>query len=245
MSFICKYSDREILHKVKKILGTKSKVSDHPDYKSPNSRLSVCDRTDISNKYANIKSKIPEDINGFERHFIRGLFDGDGTLSKRKNRGTFRIGFIDEKENITQWVSDIITTTLKLDYKKCRWIPQSNVYEIMWEGNVAQLIAFWLYHGDIEHCCLQRKLEKYRSDVLDNKTFESIDEELLYASKAFIDDNGEIAFLVPGLQTLNWCHRLQSLLTYNTVPVFHNKGRRKYYHLYIPNKLATNTQRIC
>ena len=43
-----------------------------------------------------------EKIAGYERHFIRGCFDGDGTLSWRKNRNTFRIGFIDQEENITQ-----------------------------------------------------------------------------------------------------------------------------------------------
>ena len=197
-------------------------------------------------KYTKIKSEVPiEDIKGFERHFIRGLFDGDGTLSTRKNRGTFRIGFIDEKENITQWVSDTITSTLKLDYKKCRWVPQNNVYEVLWEGNIANLIAFWLYHGDIENCCLRRKLEKYKSDVLNNKTFDSLDEEMLYAAKAYMNQENEIAFNVPGLQTLKWCHRVQNLLSYNTTPVFHNKGRRKYYHLHIPQKIVTNTQSAC
>ncbi len=246
LSFICKYSDREILSKIKKILGTKNDVHDYPEYKSPQSRLNVCDRPDISMKYTKIKSEVPiEDIKGFERHFIRGLFDGDGTLSTRKNRGTFRIGFIDEKENITQWVSDTITNALKLDYKKCRWVPQNNVYEVLWEGNIANLIAFWLYHGDIENCCLQRKLEKYKSDVLNNKTFDSLDEEMLYAAKAYINQENEVAFNVPGLQTLKWCHRVQNLLSYNTTPVFHNKGRRKYYHLHIPQKIVTNTQSAC
>lgn len=245
LEFICKYSDREILYKVKAILNTKAKVNDYPEYQSPQSKIRIYDRKDIIEKYPDIKSEIPKDIKGFERHFIRGLFDGDGTLNTRKNRGTFRIGFIDEKENITQWVSDTITSTLKLDYKKCRWVPQNNVYEVLWEGNIANLIAFWLYHGDIENCCLQRKLEKYKSDVLNNKTFDSLDEEMLYAAKAYINQDNEIAFNVPRLQTLKWCHRVQNLLSYNTTPVFHNKGRRKYYHLHIPQKIVTNTQSAC
>lgn len=244
LCFICKHSDSELMFKLKKILKTKATVKEYPSYKSPQAKLNVYDRKDIFETYINIKQEIPEDkIKGFERHFIRGLFDGDGTLSTRSSRGTFRIAFIDEYENITQWVSNTITNTLKLPLKKCRYVPQSHVYEIAWEGNVARIIAYWLYHGNIDHMSLQRKLDKYRNDVLDNDQFNTLDEEILYASKAFIDENNEIAFKVPGLQTLPWCHRVQNLLSYKTTPVFHNKGKTKYYHLYISNKnLITNTQ---
>ena len=245
LSFICKYSDRDILEKVKRILQTRAEIKDYPNYKSPCSKLRVYDRKDIIEKYKNIKSEIPEDIKGFERHFIRGLFDGDGTLSLRKSRSSFRIGFIDEKENITQWVSDTITKTLMLDYKKCRFIPQSNVFEVMWEGTIARLIAYWLYHGDIENCCLKRKLEKYRKDVLSDEVFSNNSEEILFASNAYIDNNNEIAFKTTSTKTLPWCKRLQKILPFNTIPVFHNKGKRKYYHLYIPDKTIINTQSTC
>lgn len=235
LSFICKYDDREILHKVKNVLKTKAKVHDYENYKSPNSKLRVYDRKDIIKKFSNIKEKVPSlEIKDFERHFIRGCVDGDGTLCYRKNRKSFRIGFIDEVEEITQWVSDIICKKLSLPYKKVKFVPQNNVYSIEWEGNIAKLIAWWLYHGDIENICLERKLNKYKEYVCDNKEFKNINDEILNASNAYIDDNNEIAFITPSCQTLDWCKRLQKLLSFNTVPVFHNKGKRKYYHLYIP-----------
>lgn len=237
--FVCKYDDREVLTKVKKILGTRANIHEYPDYASPQAKLEVFDRRDIIEKYNDIKSKIPvEDIKGYERHFIRGLFDGDGTLSTRhrKGRDSFRIGFVDEVQKITQWVSDTITSSLLLGNKMARWVPQNNVWEILWEGNIARLIAYWLYHGNIHSCCLARKKQKYFTDVLNEQEFDTLDDELLWASKA-IKKSGSIEFSLPNLSTLPWCKRVQNLLSYNTVPVFHNKGRRKYYNLYIPPKV--------
>lgn len=123
-----------------------------------------------------------------------------------------------------------------LPVKKARYNEKDHIYVVAWEGNTARLIAWWLYHGDIRHCSLDRKLDKYQQCVLDCLSSENENINILRASKAFIDENDEIAFLVPSLQTLDWAKRLQHILSFNTVPVFHNKGRRKYYHLYIPDK---------
>lgn len=245
LQFICKYDDRAVMYKLKNILGATSNVGEYPDYKSPCAKLRVYNRQDIIEKYNDIKTNIPsEDIKGFERHFIRGLIDGDGTLSTRyrksNNQVSFRIGFIDEYEQITTWVADTICNTLLLPPKKPRWVPQSNVWEIIWEGNIARLIAFWLYHGDIENCCLDRKKGKYVSDVLNGQTFNNTDDELLYAVKAIWNNDGDIAFATQCTQTLPWCHRVQKLLSFNTQPVFHNPGKRKYYVLHVPKNCVAN-----
>lgn len=235
MQFICKYSDREVMYKLKDILGTSAKVHEYPNYKSPQAKLRPYDRRDIINEYSDIKQRVPaEKIAGYERHFIRGCVDGDGTLSYRASRDSFRIGFIDEVKDITQWVANTVCEHLMLPHKEVRWMPQNNVFEVLWEGTLARLIAWWLYHGNVQHCSLQRKYDKYNEVVTDNKLFISTDDELMYVAKAFFDKNGEIAFITPGCQTLDWCKRLQKLLSFNTVPVFHNKGKRKYYHLYVP-----------
>ena len=237
LCFICKHDDREVLNKVKTILKTKADVHEYPDYKSPHAKIRVYDRKDIVQRYGDIKIRVPEDdIAGNTRHFIRGLFDGDGTLSYRKSRNTFRIGFIDEYQNITQWVADTICKELFLPEKKARHVPQSNVWECLWEGNIARVIAYWLYSGDVFNCVLPRKKKKYEHCVLNDRIYENADAELLVAAKATIDDNGEITFNLPHCQTLNWCKRLQKLLSFNTAPVFHNKGQKKYYHLHIPDK---------
>lgn len=240
LEFICKYNDKEVMYKLKTVLQTSARVQEYPNYKSPQAKLRPYDCRDIIDEYSDIKQRVPaEKIQGYERHFIRGLIDGDGTLSYRESRKSFRLGFIDQVQGITQWVADTICNTLELPAKQTRWSEQNNVWEIMWEGNIARLIAWWLYHGDIQHCSLQRKLNKYQTIVLNDQSFTDKNNELLQSVNAYYDDTGEIAFITPGNQTLAWCQRLQKLLTFNTVPVFHNKGKRKYYHLYIP---AANTQ---
>lgn len=244
LTFICKYDDRKILEKVKNILQTNARIKDYPDYKSPQSKIDIYDQKDFIKKYNNIKTEIPEeDIFGYERHFIRGLFDGDGCIYYRENRDTLIMNFINEYENITQWVIDTISEKLNIPSKKCRYVEKDHIWVVAWEGNIARLIAYWLYSGNIKSCCLDRKRNKYLEVVLNNNHFDNKDDELLYAVKAYIDENNEIAFRVPKQQTLPWAQRLQSLLSYNTVPVFHNKGKRKYYHLYIPQK--KNCSLIC
>jgi len=236
LSFICKIDDTEVLHKVKNILQTKAVVHSYPAYKSPHSKLRVYDRKDIIRDYSDIKTVVPKDITDFERHFIRGLFDGDGCLYYRASRNSFVMNFINEFQNIAQWVSDTISNALLLPRKNAKYRNKDHVWEIAWEGNTARLIAWWLYHGTIEGCVLDRKLKKYRECVLNCFVSENENINILRSAKAFIDENDEIAFKVPGQQTLDWAKRLQNLLSFNTVPVFHNKGKRKYYHLYIPDK---------
>lgn len=235
LSFICQHSDKEILYKVKNILNTKANIREYPEYTSPLAKITVYDRKNIIEKYGDIKTRIPEEsILGFERHFIRGLVDGDGTLSVRKRKyGSFRIGFIDQYKQITEWVTNFLVRKLGLPEKKCRYVPQSHVWEVMWEGTIAQLIAWYLYHGDIEGCCLKRKHEKYKEVVLQNNHFASIYDEMIFAIKAKID--GEwIFFKQYSSNSLKWCHIVQKILPYNTIPVFKNPGKRKYYNLYIP-----------
>ena len=244
INFICKDTDAEILEKVKSIIGTKCKIHIYSDYKSPQARLRVSDRKDIPQAYPDIKTKIPEeDIKGYERHFIRGLIDGDGTLSVRNRKyGAFRLGFIDEYEQITKWVTEFLVKKLGLPEKRYRYVPQNHVWEVVWEGTMAQLIAWYLYHGDIEHCCLKRKHEKYKSAILHNKEFNSIYDEMIYAVKAEKNDSW-INFKQYSSNSLKWCHLVQKILPYNTTPVFKNPGRRKYYNLWIPKNISViNTQ---
>lgn len=245
LEFICKYSDREVLEKVRDILKTKAKISDYPHYKSPQSKLRVYDRKDIIANYSNIKTHIPEDIKGFERHFIRGLVDGDGCLYYRENRDSFVINYINEHKQIVDWVINVLNKELNIPVKEPRYVESDHIYSIAYEGNIARLISHWLYSGEIKNCCLQRKRDKYLKVVMKNNDIQDNNAAILYAVKAFIDENDEIAFRIPSLQTLDWAKRIQKLLDFNTTPVFHNKGRRKYYHLYSAEKdQITNTRNI-
>ena len=62
------------------------------------------------------------------------------------------------------------------------------------------------------------------------------DEELISAANGYIQD-AEILFNLPSDRTLEVAKKLQSLLSFGTTPVFHNKGQKKYYQLHIhPNR---------
>lgn len=181
--------------------------------------------------------ELSPDIKGYERHFIRGLVDASGKFSVRKRTPnsypSFQISILNQRKDIVRWAADTISSSLFLDEKTILFVSRFRSWKASWEGNIARLVAWWLYHGDIETCCNKNKFEKYQDNVLDNNTFESLDDEILYTARGEINGDA-IKFNLPSRLTLPWCKRVQKLLSYNTVPVFHNKGKRKYYELYIP-----------
>mgnify|MGYP000895208702 CR=1 FL=1 len=62
------------------------------------------------------------------------------------------------------------------------------------------------------------------------------DDELISVANGYVQDT-EILFNLPANRTLEVAKKLQSLLSFGTTPVFHNKGQKKYYQLYIhPNR---------
>lgn len=224
--------DKEMLYKIKNIINTRANILEYPEYKSPQCKINVYDRKDIMKEYSDIKTVVPNSIKDYERHFIRGIVDGDGNLYYRANRNSFSFSVINEHKNIIEWISKTLSENLMIPYKEPRHIPHDHIYEYRVEGNIAKLIAWWLYHGDIEDCRLERKYDYYNKYVLNNLCLYG-DEELLKAVNAsYINDN-HITTNVQSYKTLEWCHRLQGLLSFRTTPVFHNKGKTKYYQLYI------------
>lgn len=236
IEFCIHIKDEEILHKIKNILGTRAAVKTYPNYASPQAKLCIYDRKDVVYDYHNIKTVIPESIKGYERHFIRGLIDGDGCLYKRKNRNEFIIDFIDEYQNIVEWVNSAIASILHINKKKIVYRDYDHIYTLRYSSKEARLIAWWLYHGDIQHCCLQRKYDYYKHYVLDDKKFDDSDAELLYA----IQGAKMLNMIVPNVmasKTLYWCHILQNVLSVKCNPICTNKGKTKYYYLYLPQPI--------
>ena len=181
-------------------------------------------------------NNLSENIAGYERHFIRGYFDKNGILSYRKKRKILRVRFTSKDKWFADCICNTICNQLGLPPKNTRWVPQNHAYEVLWEGKIANIIAWWLYHGDIDICCLPRKKETYKHRVLEDHLFQNEWQEMLYAANAYVNEDGNIGFCFPSTQTLRWCKILQTILPVHTVPVFHNKGKRKYYQLYIPDK---------
>lgn len=233
IEFCIHIKDEEALHKIKNIVQTRANIRTYPNYQSPQAKLCIYDRKDIITKYENIKTVIPSDITGYERHFIRGLIDGDGCLYKRKNRNEFVVNFIDEYYDIVEWVNTTISLLLGVNKKLITRKECDHVYTMTYSSKEARLVAWWLYHGDIDHCCLSRKLDYYKEHVLNYNIFNNQDDELIYAIQGSITNDSIIPNAMAS-KTLYWCHILQSLLSIKCNPICTNKGKTKYYYLHIP-----------
>ena len=238
LSFCMKHNDNEVLYKIKNILGTCASVKLYPNYVSPQCQINIYDRKDIVEKYLDIKNVVPPDI--IPRHYIRGLVDGDGCLNYRFDRRSFRINIVNQSYNILKYASDKISSILFLDNKLPKWKKQDNLYIIEWEGKVARLISWWLYHGDIQQCVLRRKLNYYIDFVLCGKENLGCPDEVLMA----IGDRGQylinkrsngilISMNTDSVNSLIWAKRMSKIIKRST-PIPVNKGKIKYYSLYIP-----------
>ena len=239
ISFCLNIKDSEVLYKIKSIINTKAAVRLYPDYKSPSAVLAIYDRKDLVKNYQKIKVEIPEIPSLYRRHFMRGLVDGDGCLHQRKDRNSFRINFINQNKEIVNWFSQILSEELGIEFKTPKWKKQDNLWIVEWEGKIARLIAWFLYHGDVSSSVLDRKKTYYEFHILEDRKNMNEFEEFIKAIGLSYDDS-YIHMNVPSSSTLKWCHIVQKCTGIKSVPVFHNKGKNKYYSLYLP---SANTQR--
>lgn len=179
----------------------------------------------------------------YRRHYIRGLFESNGTFKYRQNRDIVVLRYKHINKYLVELFQSYISDSLLIESKELRYNDKKDVWKISWSGLFPQFLLWWMYHGDIKDICSAEYLRKYQK-ILNNVLFTNSDRELIYSVNAYIKDN-EIHFMVPSTQTLLWAHRLQKLLSFNTVPVYHNKGVKKYYRLYISDKsIAANMRDI-
>lgn len=242
-----KATDDNVLLKIKDILGTKAEIRYYEPYETMTGssfcKLRVYDRKDIIRDYDDIKTKVPDIPTILTRHFMRGLVDGDGTIHVRKNRNNSpRFRMINQVYEIIEWFSQTLSDLLEIPYKEPRWRHQDNLWEIEWEGRVAKLIAWFLYHGDIENCCLDRKKEYYLERFVKGRDLNPLQEFIQCMEFSIKFD--KISPQVPSKASLEWVKRTKKVLDLsNATPVPVNKGKTKYFELHLPENLSiVNTQ---
>lgn len=232
IGFTIHHKDKNALNLVKKITSTNANVREYPNYKSPQAQINIYDRMDIIEKYKNIKNEIPENIKGFERHYLRGLVDGDGCLHYRQNRKTLSVIFVNEKYEIVDGFTTILSNLLGIEKKEPNFVPKDNLYRVSWEGKIARLIAWYLYHGDIDDCVLQRKLDYFNEYVNKGIGLDGFIKTINLDIK-----QQHILPKTSSADSLYWCKILQKCLktffNINTTPIPVNKGTKKYYELYV------------
>jgi hypothetical protein len=98
-----------------------------------------------------VKDNLPQDM---IRHWIRGFFDGDGTINS--SRGQFDAGFMGSME-VMEWVRECIPFVDK--NKRIHKHSISNVFYLSFSGNnVSREITSYLYDGQTLYMDRKHKL---------------------------------------------------------------------------------------
>lgn len=248
--------DAEILYKIKYILGI-----DNPVRLYKYNEKETCHLTFSSKEYLEIFEKLnskktfPEVFmnKNLNRHYLRGLFDGDGYLHYRNKRKNYHVVFINNIESIVKDFGYSLMKHLNLPMHKVRYRDKDHIYSINYETREARVIAWYLYHGDISNYTLERKHQKYLTMI--NKDSSELDQffecffgkELRFSPKK--DDKGLYIPLSCGNtnDSLSICKCIQKVCSeYNVIctPVFKNKGVHKYYVPYFTYNMAHNIKML-
>lgn len=109
-----------------------------------------CGWHDFKNGIVDKLKSLPLD----RRHFIRGLWDGDGIVTHSGN--LLRMGFCDKYHSVVEWVSNELIVSCAVNSNKIG--RHNNASYTFWGGRPAVHIARWLYTNQSR--CLKRKMDK-------------------------------------------------------------------------------------
>lgn len=163
-------SDKPHLKKLKLFLNSNANIKER-ELVSFDKKIKSCYIIFYSIELANIlkknfnivsnKSMIlqpPKLPNNMIRHFIRGYFDGDGSIGWHKYNNTPRIFCCSGSEKMINWIYQNIKTNLKVgDPKISR--RKKNLYAFSFMGKQSLNICKWLYKDSTIH--LDRKYRRF------------------------------------------------------------------------------------
>lgn len=128
---------------------------------------------DLLNKYGIVERKsliacFPKDLpKDLYSHFIRGYFDGDGSINSIKNKSSPVVSFVG-CEYIIETMRDILHDTLNLSIYNdpnhkapLHSVKNPKVKQFAYSGDNARKILQWLYDGSTEDTRLDRKYKRY------------------------------------------------------------------------------------
>lgn len=247
--------DIDVLQKVRTILNVENPI--HSYHYERNSVISdICvfgfasqEHVEIFEKLS-LKNSFPTQMKSgaLNRHFLRGLFDGDGCIHFHKKRKSVMANFINQEKQIVKEFIETVFLFCGIKKPNIKYIEHDHIYSVTYEARAARLLLWYLYHGDIEDFSMKRKknlYHQYVSNHIDakNSLFESFFQTIRY--KPITDKNGIYLPMTCGKDTnsLDVCKSFEKMgLMVNLIikPVFKNKGCYKYYQPYIPRSFATN-----
>ncbi len=167
--------DLEVLNKVNKLFFDKLTISKRKESNTYN--IAICSKKiadelhDIyflkNNKSSNIE--FPYFINDeFWNHFIRGLFDSDGSFGihkPRKNAQYLRFQYATCSKNMAYFLNDVLNKKLNLTIKVAERQQRGNwskQYHINMIGSSAIKLGYLIYEGVSKNILLNRKYEIWK-----------------------------------------------------------------------------------
>jgi len=109
--------------------------------------------------------KVPRD---YLRHFIRGFFDGDGSIHFNKPN-TIKISFLGTKPFLKS-LQKLLNLELDVESHKLTYFHK--IYRCHYYGDDARKICFWMYKNS-KDICLKRKKDRFFNHIEKRKTLEN------------------------------------------------------------------------
>lgn len=172
--------DREILEKIKQELEIENKIC---DYETNNGFLvSELRWTSVEHKqklaeYGIIPNKtfclgLPTKLDKkYWIDYIRGYFDGDGSISLIKNGNALRWQVCSATPEILKWIVDVLYEEYNIPKVNIQeWQRKNKLYAIQYSTSSTLKIYNILYNGSL---CLNRKYNHYTELVNDKKFHET------------------------------------------------------------------------
>lgn len=103
--------------------------------------------------------KFPENLpSEYARHFVRGYFDGDGSISFNKPN-VIKLRVVGYKDFI-EGLAEALSKALSSSKAKIIWQPKSNIWQIEYYGDTARKLCNWMYVNS-ENLRLKRKYFRF------------------------------------------------------------------------------------
>lgn len=160
-TFYLKLKDEDIIQKFKKYLKAEAEIKViNNQYSLTICRQSMCNDLINQGCYINKTSsiKFPSLDEKLLRHFIRGFYDGDGSLilnaNKNHNCLNFTSGSLDFLQQLQDVLKDISITNGGISKER-----NCKVWHLRYGGRQVHIILDWLYNDSCLY--LKRKYNKY------------------------------------------------------------------------------------
>ena len=107
-------------------------------------------------------NKIPDHL---IRDYIRGYFDGDGSIYWNKSHKTVTFNICSGSGNLLKWISNNIKDQVNYNFSEKALCLRKNgsIYYISQNYNSAKLILDWMYSSSTTEIRLDRKYDRYLS----------------------------------------------------------------------------------